>query len=294
MAMEKEELLKRIEKKQKDIEKINKRIAKWSKGLRPQDIEIIKPFGDADCIWGTSKYTKAREIYDNYKDNPDIPESDDYNKGPDFYEAWCAYLDLGEANATLQKYQTAIDKIDNFAKEEKIEVIWNFLTEWENKAFNWYLVNAEHYFELKKNYKKEWENQKSKYIERYGQRYEYRAERVFEEDYYYGIDNLTQNITSFTRNYENGTYVYTDYSVDKEKLSKILKQEKERKYKDLINRVTKVTGIITDASRLEISPKGNLDGIVVGEKGKAKVETIEAGGYNIQCFHYRCLVHQVK
>jgi len=46
--MDKNELLRRIEKKEKDIEKINKRITKWSKGLRPEDIAVCEPFGN--CV----------------------------------------------------------------------------------------------------------------------------------------------------------------------------------------------------------------------------------------------------
>lgn len=34
-----------------------------------------------------------------------------------------------------------------------------------------------------------------------------------------------------------------------------------------------------------------LAGVVHGDKGYARIETIYAGGYNIQCEHIRCLVH---
>ena len=84
-------------------------------------------------------------------------------------------------------------------------------------------------------------------------------------------------------------------SFDLEKLNKILAQEKQNKYEDLCNRISAVVGEITDASHLSIgNQRGELNGIVKGTKGSAKVETISAGGYNIQCFHYRVLVHKIN
>lgn len=78
------------------------------------------------------------------------------------------------------------------------------------------------------------------------------------------------------------------------KLEKDLVQEANRKYDFIIERTNAIVGTITDASRLEINAKGNLDGFIIGTKGTAKVETIGAGGYNIQCFHFRTLIHEVK
>lgn len=61
---------------------------------------------------------------------------------------------------------------------------------------------------------------------------------------------------------------------------------------DLINRVTKVVGSITDLSDIQF--KGNsLNGFVSGEQGRCRIETIVAGGYNIQKLHYRVLVHKI-
>ncbi len=310
MAMSKEELLKRIEKKEKDIEKINKRIAKWSKGLRSEDIEIVKPFGEIDCIYGTPKSSKQYEIYKQYKTRDDIPKSDDWNKGPDFSELYNAYRDLGENKATLKKYQDSLAKIDNFNNIEKIGPLWDFLTEWENKVFNWYLVNAERYFNLKKNYSTEWEKEKPHYIEMYpsrsGYNNDYRAEQAFKKDYYASINQLTQDLVTFkyekvyddpNHKYEWDDYkrVLSSYTVDKEKLAKVLADEKIRKYEDLVNRITSIVGTIQDAKGLSIgNQNGEINGFVIGDKGKANVETISAGGYNIQCFHYRVLVHKIK
>ena len=66
------------------------------------------------------------------------------------------------------------------------------------------------------------------------------------------------------------------------------------RYNELVDKVTKYTGEITDVSDLHIGRDGTLNGIVEGQSGKARIETIGAGGYNIQCYHYRCLVHPIK
>ena len=59
-----------------------------------------------------------------------------------------------------------------------------------------------------------------------------------------------------------------------------------------MERVTKITGVITDASNLHIN-KGELNGTITGEKGAVNVNTIGAGGYNIQRYHFRTLIHKL-
>lgn len=73
-----------------------------------------------------------------------------------------------------------------------------------------------------------------------------------------------------------------------------LVQEANRKYDFIIERTNNIVGTITDASNLEIGDKDDLNGYIIGTKGKAKVQTIGAGGYNIQCFHFRTLINPMK
>lgn len=73
-----------------------------------------------------------------------------------------------------------------------------------------------------------------------------------------------------------------------------MEKEKRAKLLDLTQRIMKVVGRITDAGYLKIGPKGDINGYINGTEGKAKVETIGAGGYNIQCYHFRTLIHELK
>lgn len=65
---------------------------------------------------------------------------------------------------------------------------------------------------------------------------------------------------------------------------------------DLFNRVREITGKVTDWTGIR-AEQGNvfpvLTGVVIGVQGRAKVETILAGGYNIQRLHIRTLVHEI-
>jgi hypothetical protein len=89
--------------------------------------------------------------------------------------------------------------------------------------------------------------------------------------------------------------IYSRGSEKEDFIKKLLDEEEKGKVLDLIRRVTKVTGTIRDASGLTIgNQSGELNGIVIGDEGKAHVETIGAGGYNIQRFHYRVLVKRIR
>ena len=311
--MEAKELIRRIEAKKVEIEKIYKRIAKWTKGLRPQDIEVLNAFDG--CNYDSDKWMEAVAKYRSYRDaeKNNIPSSEDWSKGPNFYEAYSAYNDLGVANNTLAKYQLQLEKVNNFEKEEKIEAIWNFLCDWETKCHDWYLKNAERYLLLKQNYKEAKAQWEKDYLENNPEpdkdatrnHYNWKCNHEFcyrswKTNYYSGINQFTIEIsrleghyTEYDENYHQ-EYVYDSVTVDEEMLNKYLKEEKTRKYQDLVTRVTEKVGDILDASGLRIGRQnGEINGIVTGSKGQAKVETISAGGYNIQCFHYRVLVHKL-
>ena len=63
---------------------------------------------------------------------------------------------------------------------------------------------------------------------------------------------------------------------------------------DLLNRVKDITGEVTSWGHIYLE-NGNhfpvLNGWVEGKEGRARVESILAGGYNIQRLHIRTLVH---
>lgn len=67
---------------------------------------------------------------------------------------------------------------------------------------------------------------------------------------------------------------------------------------NLVNRTVEIAGTIKDAQYLRLDRDNNgyaiINGIVIGEKGKAKIESIGAGGYNIQRYHIRVLVKEVR
>ena len=277
--MTKEELQKRIEKKQKDIEKIEKRITKWTT-KKDSEKEFEKEYG-----WLNTFESRKDEFKKDWIENCER-------------EIRSANRDLAEANETLKKYQDQVTKIDEFNSSEKIEVIWNFLQEWRKEAYQFYVDNVKLYSELYNKEEEEYEKYKKsdeyqhmlQLVTRLGYTSTYRIHRKWEEKYFTPITSLTMDITT---NRASGKF-------NEEKLNKILDKDVEYKYNDFVNRIKEKAGEIQDVSRLKIASNGIINGVVVGDKHTVKVETILAGGYNTnvivnvkrgQILHYRVLVN---
>lgn len=76
-------------------------------------------------------------------------------------------------------------------------------------------------------------------------------------------------------------------------VEEMLQREWEFKYDDLLYRCESHVGKLVDTCFLHIGKNGSINGYVVGEKGRARVETIWAGG-PIQRLHFRVLIHDIK
>lgn len=83
-------------------------------------------------------------------------------------------------------------------------------------------------------------------------------------------------------------------TMDAVQINKHVEEDKQFKLIALNARVGAVVGEITDASNLQVSEKGDLTGYITGTKGKAEVQTFSAGGWNIQCHHYRTTVTKIN
>lgn len=97
-------------------------------------------------------------------------------------------------------------------------------------------------------------------------------------------------------------YTYSGYSFMRSTDDEI-KKSNERSARALVlnlwKRVKDITGTVTDISNLSITGANEYEGIalngsVIGKNGVANVESILAGGYNIQKLHIRTLVHEKK
>lgn len=95
-------------------------------------------------------------------------------------------------------------------------------------------------------------------------------------------------------------YKYTKYTwmrdYNKEANNTANTRDAEALIMNLYNRVKDITGEVVDWKGLRIT-QGNegavINGLVIGKNGTAKVESILAGGYNIQRLHVRTLVKRL-
>ena len=95
----------------------------------------------------------------------------------------------------------------------------------------------------------------------------------------------------FSKKYKGVEFYKVFYQTD-EDIVKEANADAKSYVLDIVSRVQKVAGEITDWN-LYINGS-HLNGTVTGTRCKVKVETILAGGYNIQCLHNRVLVNRIR
>lgn len=224
---------------------------------------------------------------------------------------------LEEAKQTLANWQAKLDEriaADDYLEANAPEILKDFLENWKQHAIVYYREKRIRFIEYRKELKAQERAarlealQTLPSLERY--REIYKGRELTDSD----LANLwpRKDVDAFLS--ERGleyhqiqrklnefgdqiTFRLLEIRDDQEReawLEKAMEEEKRAKLIDLIGRIMGTVGTITDAAALRIGPEGDINGYIVGTEGKAKIQTIGAGGYNIQCFHFRTLIHEMK
>jgi len=254
--MTQEQIKDRIAKKEQEIAKIEKRIKKW------QDAQCEKAFVK-DMGWLFNMGRDREDLWNHYikKCNDEI----DY-----------AVNDLHDAQVTLEKYNQQLVVAQD--KENTLNELPEVLVEFKNWIVScWDRYDLDRKEEIYKKYK----------------------------DFYY-VNGTSYNRHTLeetnefwrTMNHKYGHGWHNDMTTSQEDIHKANVKAAESLILNLINRTIEITGKITDARGLYLDNDNNgftiINGFIVGEKGKARVESILAGGYNIQRLHVRVLVKPAK
>ena len=242
-------------------------------------------------------------------------EASNYEKDNPYYysdyDKRSCERDIKELTNNIEKYTQMLTSEIEKNNSRDVKIIIDFLNNWKEKVYNYYKKDLINCFEERANLKILYNNYSNlSYSEKYelGENTEYhKAKHIL-----YCKLNGYKERKSFINHWgkedyhdvkvKDGEWEHLKYYLDRcdtlddclKLLDKELEQEKNRKYDFIIQRVNKIVGQITDAQNLKISGDGELNGIIYGTRGKASVETVGCAGYNIQVFHFRCYVREVK
>lgn len=224
---------------------------------------------------------------------------------------------LAEAQEILTNWKAKLDERvskDEYLEANAPEIIKNFLESWKLKAIEYHREMRLRFIEYRADLRKQEREARLEALrtlpelERYREIYKdhepsdndllnlwpRKAVDTFLMERGLEYHQIQKKLASFG---DNITFRLLEIRDDAEReawLEKAMEEEKRAKLLDLIGRINSVVGTITDAAGLYISSNGEINGLIVGTEGRANVETIGAGGYNIQCFHFRTLIHEYK
>lgn len=216
-----------------------------------------------------------------WEDNPYFYMPDD--------EKWTA-RDIEKAKNSLAEYEEKLAAETEKANSRNVEAILEYLAAWQKNVLAWYSKKFPEYIAERKAFNEANEEYDNWYWNERGRMD--KSEAALERKKAHNAEKRAfEQRWNFI--YPYIIHAYGTKVLDVPKLERDLKVDADAKYDDIIERTNGLIGTIKDASGLSIGAKGELNGFIKGQRGTVKVETIGAGGYNIQCFHFRTLIHKV-
>ena len=234
---------------------------------------------------------KAEES--NYEENNPYYYSD--------YDKKATIRDIESAKANLVKYEIQLQQEIEKENSRNVQVIIDFLKLWQVKVYEAYKKDMIDYYNLSFEFHEESRKcgygPKSEKYEELRQRLNHNLKGIWEQREYinsWGNKSTTKVKVAEGKWEHLPMYVSGRNSAEALKLlEKDLEKEAIRKYDFIIERTNKFVGEITDVSNLYIADNGELNGFIIGTRGKAKVTTIIADG-PIRIAHFRVLIKEIK
>ena len=292
----------KIEKLNDSIEKARLKVEKSEKTIERHEDQLTKKLVRASKTFGLDMTGMTKEEVEEYKESNREALRENENVW-DLYEIIRKFEDiegakrkLAEAERVLKNWEDKLAveiEADRYLEDNAPEVIMEFIENWKRMAYDWHVKRYEDYQSFKEKLSSDLKEARremgiddhmmptrsqDKELEKIGLDYKSIRKRKVE------FAGSTVMKMDEIRD-EGDRLTWLDRKLEAEKKAKLL---------DLVYRLNNVIGETEDASDLRIGAEGNLNGIVIGKLGTAKIETVGAGGWNIQCFHFRTLLHKLK
>ena len=106
-----------------------------------------------------------------------------------------------------------------------------------------------------------------------------------------------QNIDSYFRE-KSSSIVYESERIIKGQKSRNIEAETNAYFEEVkcrfIDEIARYCDEILSVEVATLGADGSINGVIRASNGDFSIKTIGAGGYNIQCFHYRVIIHKIS
>jgi hypothetical protein len=298
MAMSKETLLDRLAKLETRIEKINKRISKWENKKNVESYIKENIGGYSSCRDNPKEVKTLEDLircrYIDFGGRDTLEEcryfiESDYKSFLDECDNEIKYAkrDLEDSNLTKKKYLNALALLDEKESRPVIKIFKDFFDNWKDEILESVRPLVDEYYKVGDDISS-WDSDRWALLQ-----------TMSKEEWATKYKELIQTQKEIYKTSWVGTAIDLNFRVDEKEFIRYVDNYMQDRYHELVEKVTEIIGDITDVSDLRVGMDGTLNGIIIGEDGQAKVETIVAGGYNTdrivnvkhgQVRHYRVLV----